>query len=89
MKHGPEVEPRSLSGFLALSGPIGDASWTHSYSKQCIHMFFCLSPHPITHFPSHLPLPYTGLKLVHTGKISEIHQAASLKVSHISHVAKC
>ena len=64
---------RHLSGLLGLYGPIVDAFWMQSYSKQFIYGRFSTShhTHPIpfsTQVPSHLPPHYTGLKLVHTSK---------------------
>ena len=49
---------RRLPYLLGLSGPIVDVSWTHSYSKQCLHGCFChILPHPTpsTSHPTHPP----------------------------------
>ena len=48
------VSSRHLSGLLGLIGPIANASWTHSYAKQCI------PPHPP--HPTVLP-PANSLKI--------------------------
>ena len=74
------VGSRHLSGLLGLIGPIANASWTHSYAKQCI------PPHPLP-LSSHVLIHYAGLKIVPTYKnYPEIQQTVSLIVSH---VAKC
>ena len=80
---GLKLTPTLLSCLLIrpldLYGPPVDASWTHSYSKQCLHDSFChfspnpteiTPPHPIPthrHPTFHLthPLSIIGLKLVH------------------------
>ena len=44
------VSLRHLSGLLGLIGPIANASWAHSYAKQCIPPH---PPHPAVLLPAH------------------------------------
>ena len=67
---------------LGLSGPITDASWTHSYSKQCIHE--CFSTSHLTPLAPPTPTLYWPEISVHLEKFPEVQQAASLKISHVN-----
>ena len=72
------VTSRHLSGLLGLIGPIANASWTHSYAKQCI------PSHPPNPLSSHLLTHCAGLKLVPTYKnYPEVQQTVSLIVRHL------
>ena len=52
---------RCLFGLPGMSGPMADASWTHSYSKQTYNIRYNLPPaaHPLAALISPHPLPHT------------------------------